>query len=343
MNAEVVRKRRFLMLVIPSVLATAGLIVWALGGATVSTDNAYAKATSVEIVPQVSGAIVEMPVKANDRVAPGALLFAVDPTDYRIAVDAAQAELYLQWARVEAMRPEFRATADGQRKAVNEASYYAKEVARLESMRDKGAVSEAQLDEMKHRRDAAQSEAAAAAQEHQRIGVGLGQNVNLPKEKHPYYQTALAKLEKAKLDLERTRVVAPIDGVITNKSVSLGDVVAPGRTTLSIVQDSGIWVEANLKETELTHVRVGQPVEVRFDAYPGVEYAGTVESISPATGAEFALLPPQNASGNWVKVVQRVPVRVQVEVKADQPPLRAGLSAEVGIDTGANRIQRFFN
>lgn len=342
MNAEVVRQRRLLMLVIPSALIALGLIAWSLGGRTVDTDNAYAKALTVDIVPQVAGEIVELPVKANDRVKKGDLLFAIDPTDYRIAVDAAQAELYIQWARVEALRPEFRATAEEKRKASTDAEYYAKEVERLENLRQKQAVSEAQLDDVRHKRDAARAEAAALEQEHRRAGVGLGQNVNLPKEKHPYYQGALAKLEKAKLDLERTRVLAPMDGVVTNKTIAQGDMAVAGRETLSLVHDSDIWVEANLKETELTHVHAGQSVTVSFDVYPGEEYTGTVESIAPATGAEFALLPPQNASGNWVKIVQRVPVRIRVDVQKGQPPLRAGLSADVGIDTGKCRIQRLF-
>ncbi len=342
MNAEVVRKRRLLMFVVPAVIVGIVLIAWALGGRTVSTDNAYAKANTVAIAPLVSGTVIDVPVAPNAHVKKGDLLFAIDPTDYRIAVDAAQAALYIEWARVEALRPEFRATEDERKKAAAEAAYYAKEVTRLENLRASQAVSEAQLDDMRHKRDVARAEESAAAQEHRRIGVGLNQDVNLPKEKHPYYQAGLAKLDKAKLDLARTRVVAPLDGMITNKAVVAGDSVAVGRTVMSIVQDSDVWIEANLKETELTHVQIGQPVDVRLDAYPGVDYTGSVESISAATGAEFALLPPQNASGNWVKIVQRIPVRIRVALKEGQPPLRAGLSADVSIDTGSNRLQRFF-
>lgn len=342
MNAEVVKKRRLLMIVVPGVLLAIGVAAWLLSGRTVGTDNAYAKAVTVDVAPQVGGRVIEVPVKTNDRVMKGDLLFAIDPADHEIAVRAAESELYIQWARVEALRPEYRAMQAEMNKAAGEAEYYAREVQRLESMRDKQAVSESQLDDMRHKRDAARAEAAALVQEHQRAGVALGHNVNLPKEKHPFYTAALAKLDQAKLDLARTRVLAPADGVVTNKNVVVGDTAAAGRSVLSIVEDSGIWVEANLKETELTHVSVGQPAAVHFDLYPGVDYTGAVESISPATGAEFALLPPQNASGNWVKIVQRIPVRIRIDVQEGLPPLRAGLSAEVAIDTGSNRLQRLF-
>jgi len=333
-------RRRVLMIGVPAVLLALGGIAFLAGGRYTGTDNAYVKALTVDIAPEVAGKIIELPVKTNDRVRKGDLLFAIDKADYEIAVAAAQSELYIQWARVEALRPEMREVAEKKKKAIQEEAYYAREVTRLEELRTQQAVSESQLADMQHKRDSMRSEILELEQEYQRAGVGLGHDVNLPKEKHPFYTLAMAKLDKAKLDLARTRVFAPADGVITNKSIAAGDLVQPGRTVLSIVQDSETWVEANLKETDLTDVRVGAAVTVTLDVYPGVEYQGAVESISPATGAEFALLPPQNASGNWVKIVQRVPVRIHVEQHAGQPPLRAGLSAEVAIDTGRNRFQR---
>lgn len=336
-------KRRVLMLFVPAVLLAAGAALYLAGGRTTTTDNAYVKALTVDITPEVAGKVVALPVKTNDRVRQGDLLFAIDDADYRIAVAAAQSELYIQWARVEALRPELREVGEKKKKAEHEAAYYAREVERLENLRNTQAVSESQLADMQHRRDAMRAEILALEQEYQRAGVALGHNVNLPKEKHPFYTLALAKLDKAKLDLARTRVLAPAGGVVTNKSIAVGDLVQPGRAVLSIVQDSETWVEANLKETELADVRVGAPVTVTLDVYPGVEYHGEVESISPATGAEFALLPPQNASGNWVKVVQRIPVRIRITPHEGQPPLRAGLSAEVAIDTGRNNFQRWFD
>lgn len=343
MNAEVVRQRRLLMVVVPAALIAAGLVAWSLGGRTVSTDNAYAKALTVDITPEVTGQAVSVPVKANQRVAKGDLLFAVDPGNYEIAVRTAQAEVYLQMAHVESLRSEIREALAKKKKAQTDADYYTREVQRLENLREKSAVSQSQLDDMRHKRDAAVDEVAALEQDYRRIGIALNYDLSLPTEKHPFYTAAVAQLDKAKLDLARTRVVAPMDGVITNKSVNQGDLVSPGRPVMTLVQADGLWVDANLKETELTHVRVGQPVEVHFDVYPGVTYAGSVESIAPATGSEFALLPPQNASGNWVKVVQRIPVRIHVDVQPGQPPLRAGLSAEVDIDTGVRRIQRWFH
>lgn len=333
-------RRRLLMLGIPAVLLAVGAAIYLLGGRYTTTDNAYVKAITVDIVPEVAGRIVEVPVKTNDRVKPGDLLFAVDKADYEIAVAAAQSELYIQWARVEALRPELREVGEKKKQAEQEAAYYGREVERLQNLRTQQAVSESQLADMEHKRDSARAEILALEQEFQRAGVALGYDVNLPKEKHPFYTLAKAKLDRAKLDLARTRVLAPAEGVITNKQVAVGDVAQPGRIALSIVQDRDTWVEANLKETELANVVVGAPVTVTLDVYPGVEYHGEVESISPATGAEFALLPPQNASGNWVKVVQRIPVRIRIVPQEGQPPLRAGLSAEVSIDTGRSRLDR---
>lgn len=332
--------RRVLMLGIPSVLLVIGAIYFLAGGRHMSTDNAYVKALTVDIAPQVAGKIIELPVKTNDRVKKGDLLFAIDRADYDIAVSAAQSELFIQWARVEALRPELREVGEKKKKAIHEEEYYSREVQRLEDLRKQQAVSESQLAEMQHKRDAMRSEILALEQEFQRAGVALGFNVNLPKEKHPFYTLAQSKLDKAKLDLARTRVLAPADGVITNKSIAAGDLVQAGRTVLSVVQDSETWVEANLKETELAEVRIGAPATVTLDVSPGIEYQGEVESISPATGAEFALLPPQNASGNWVKIVQRIPVRIRIIPQEGQPPLRAGLSAEVTIDTGRSRWQK---
>lgn len=343
MNTEVARQRRLLMVVVPAVLLAAGAVLWGLGGRVISTDNAYAKALTVEITPEVAGKAIAVPVQANQLVAKGELLFAIDPGDYDIAARVAQAEVYLQMARVEALRSEIRETAAKKRKAQADADYYAKEVRRLDSLREKSVIAESQLDEMRHQRDSAVAEVATLEQEYQRVAVGLGYDINLPVAKHPFYTAAVAQLDKARLDLARTRVTAPMSGVITNKAVNIGDLVSPGRPVLSLVQIDGLWVEANLKETELTYVQVGQPVTVHFDVYPGEEYQGTVASIAPATGAEFALLPPQNASGNWVKIVQRIPVRIHVTVQPGQPPLRAGLSAEVGIDTGKRHLQRLFD
>lgn len=343
MNTAVARKRRILMLGLPAVLLGAGLVAWGLSGRTVGTDNAYARAVTVDILPEVPGRIVALPVRANQPVRKGDLLLAIEPADYELAVREAQAEVYVQMARVEALRPEMRAMLEKKRKAMAEADYYTREAARLEGLHARQAVTEAQLDDVRHRRDAALAEVQAFEQEYRQVGTGLGNNINLPLEKHPFYTAAVARLEKARLDLARTRITAPMDGVVTNKQANPGDMAMPGRTALSLVQDSGLWVEANLKETELTHVAPGQPVTVDFDVYPGVEYRGEVESIAPATGAEFALLPPQNASGNWVKVVQRIPVRIRVDMQPGQPPLRAGLSAQVHIDTGRNHLQRLLD
>jgi membrane fusion protein, multidrug efflux system len=164
----------------------------------------------------------------------------------------------------------------------------------------------------------------------------LGGEVHEGLEGHPAFRTVKSMLEKAKLDLARTVVRAPFDGVV-GRTPLVGHYVAAGAPVISLVAERGMWIEANYKETELTHIQPGQPVVIRIDAYPDSEWYGDVESISPATGAEFSVIPAQNASGNWVKVAQRIPVRIALREAADTPVLRTGMSAIVEIDTGFER------
>jgi len=180
-----------------------------------------------------------------------------------------------------------------------------------------------------------QARTAQVGQEQAETTANLGGDPALPIEQNPSVLTAQSALEQAQLDLERTVVLAPANGVVGNKVPVPGDVVSPGQPLFSLVLTDRFWVDANLKETDLTHVRPGQSALVTIDTYPGVRWKARVDSISPASGAEFSLLPPQNATGNWVKVVQRIPVRLALEPEADQPPLRAGMSAEVEIDIEA--------
>ena len=169
-----------------------------------------------------------------------------------------------------------------------------------------------------------------------RIAQSLGGRWDSPIEQHPAYRAALAEVEQARLDLSRTEVHAPVAGTVS-KPPKVGQFLAPGSTALALVASDTLWVEANFTETELTHVQPGQRADVRIDTFPGQVWAGEVESLSPATGAEFSVIPAQNATGNWVKVTQRVPLRIRLSPREGQPPLRAGLSASVQIDTGYRR------
>jgi membrane fusion protein (multidrug efflux system) len=167
--------------------------------------------------------------------------------------------------------------------------------------------------------------------------AALGGDPNLPVEEHPRFRRAMAIRDQAAVDLERTVIKAPASGVISNMKLQVGEYVKEGSAIFSLIETSPMWVEANLKETELTNVSPGQPATLVVDAYPDHQWQAFVDTIAPATGAEFALLPPQNATGNWVKVVQRVPVLLRIERTVEEPMLRAGMTVMVSIDTGKAR------
>jgi multidrug resistance efflux pump len=194
----------------------------------------------------------------------------------------------------------------------------------------------ARLDEARQASELAAQQITALEQDLKRIAASLGGAPDTPLEQHPSYRAAAAELAQAKLDLERTVVRAPLAGTVS-KPPKPGQYVAAGATAMALVATGHVWVEANFTETDLTHVRPGQPVEVHVDTYPDAVWTGVVESLSPATGAEFAVIPPQNATGNWVKITQRLPLRIRLDERPGLPQLRAGLSATVDIDTGHRR------
>jgi len=181
-----------------------------------------------------------------------------------------------------------------------------------------------------------------------RVLASLGGDPQFPVERHPRYQEAKAAYDAAALDLSRSQVRASTPGVVSNMKLQTGEYVEARKPVFSLIHSGPVWIEANFKETQLTYMTVGQPATVVADAYPDVQWKAVVDTIAPATGAEFAVLPPQNATGNWVKVVQRLPVRVRVEQPSDLPQLRAGMTVTVSVDTGRSRglpksVQRLIN
>lgn len=217
--------------------------------------------------------------------------------------------------------------------AENNLSFSNRELARQTQLAKQRLTSQVKLDEAQHNADTARDQMAVIAQELAQTLTQLTGNADLPVKKHPRYLEAAASRDSAELNLQRVVVYAPFAGV-TSKVPQVGQYVAAGGAVMSVIATTDSWIEANYMETDLTHVRTGQPVSVVIDTYPNHEWKGTVQSISQATGAEFSVLPPQNATGNWVKVVQRIPVRIALEMRADDPPLRAGMTAAVKIDTG---------
>ncbi|WP_342244551.1 HlyD family secretion protein [Pseudomonas sp. OTU5201] len=325
-----------LMVVVPCCAIAASLALYLHGGRYVETDNAYVKADKVPVSSDVSGIVLEVAAKENQDVQAGQLLFRIDPASFRIAVakaDARLAQVRTDIASLKASYHEKKAELDLAR---TRTEFSAKDWKRQENLAARGFLSVAKLDEARQLKQIAEQEQAAKVHDLTRIAESLGGDVNSPTEDHPSYLAALAELEQARLDLARVEVRALLPGRVSNLPKP-GQYVMAGSTAMTLVADSDLWIEANFPEKDLTHVRPGQRVGVRFDIYPNENWSGIVESLSPATGSEFSVLPAQNATGNWVKVSQRVPVRIRLESRESVPQLRAGLSAIVEIDTAHRR------
>ena len=238
---------------------------------------------------------------------------------------------------IEALRAEYRAGQRESEELQDRLQFVEREFNRAKELADRGVGTTQRLDEARHDVTQARGALTTKTEENRMVLAELGGRVDISVENHPKYQSVLAEYDRAVFDLERATVIAPADGFVSNVNLRLGEYVRTGTPVFSMVESQESWIEVNLKETQLTHVEVGQQATLVADAFPDVTYSARIDSISPATGAEFALLPPQNASGNWVKVVQRIPVRMLVEAEADQPRLRAGMTVTVSIDTERER------
>ena len=334
------RKRLLLLVVLPLLAAFIGLIIYLKGGRYVSTENAYIKADVIAISSQVAGAVVERAVKENDAVKTGQLLFRIDDQPYQIAVTKAQAKLAEVRANLLALKASYRERQSDLRVAQTNAEFARKEQQRQANLAHQHLVAQAAYDQVTNTSRVASQQISSVEQDLKRIEESLGGEVDASIEQHPTYLAAVAELKQALLDLEHTRIYATQNGRVT-KPPELGEFVNVGATAMMLVANENLWVEANFVETDLTHVRPGQKVEVQVDTYPDVTWQGEVQSLSPATGAEFSVIPAQNATGNWVKIAQRVPVRISLHTDAKHsaaaPALQAGLSAQIDIDTGYRR------
>ncbi len=329
--------RALLLVVVPAALAAAALALWLQGGRYEETENAYVKAHIIAVSADVAGRVVAVSVRDHERVAAGAPLFRVDPAPFELALARTEAQLAVVRTDVAALRAEHRVALAEAAEAEERIRFLRVQLGRQERLRERGMALEASYDEARHNLEAAQRKLEGARERAARVLASLGGDTRLPVEQHPRFREALAARDTARLDLERTRVVAPAAGVVSNMRLQAGERVERGVPVFSLIEDRPAWVEANYKETQLTHMRVGQAATVVADAYPGIEWRARISAIAPATGAEFAVLPPQNASGNWVKVVQRVPVIVSLEPAAGRERLRAGMTVAVRVDTGRER------
>ncbi len=329
---------RLLLLVgVPLLVGAAALVIWQRGGRYITTENAYVKAHIVQVAPEVAGRVVEVAVHDHAHVPAGGLLLRIDPEPYRLALAKAEAELDAARTLVETARATYRETLSELGELEHRADYLMRQFRRQQELNQRGYAPATRMEETQNEAQVARERINVLRQRLARLLTTLKGDPELPVDDHPTVRERVADRDRAALDLARTTITAPMAGTVVNMRLQVGEQLKPATPVFALVSDRRPWVEANLKETTLTHIAVGQQVDVALDIYPDVTWVGEVESISPATGAEFAILPPQNASGNWVKVVQRLPVRIRLLPFAGEPALRAGVTATVSIDTGRQR------
>lgn len=328
--------RPVLLIAGPVAVIVGGAWWYYSGGRYVETENAYVHASMVAVSPRVNGSVVEVDVQENEAVAAGDILFRIDPRPFQIAVDRAQANLENVRQDLQALKDTYAQQNSSLELARINLDYAQRNFDRRSKLSETNVVSDAQLDEARNALDAARQQVVVDRKAMQTTLAKLGGSIDTPIEKAPAYRQADAQLAQARLDLAHTAVEAPFDGIVTNKPEP-GTYVSPGSAVMSLVSSRDLWVEANYKEIDLTHVTPGQSVDITVDTFPDRVWHGTVSSLAPATGSELSVLPAQNATGNWVKVVQRIPVRIAVTQEDGLPPLRAGMSTEVEIDTHHRR------
>lgn len=324
------RSRTILMLLGPVVVVAGALWYWFGNQGTVETDNAYIKTDIVAVAGEVTGLITRVNVAENQHVKAGDVLFTIDPSTFDANIRQADAQIATAQARVTALSADVAAKAADLAAANDDLALAQANFAREKALMDKGFNTRARMDAAQHAvavaRDRIVSIRAEVAQARSELATGAQvPGVN------PAIAAAQASRAKASLEMERTVVRAPADGVVTQVSrLQVGQMVFPGVPMVSIVRDGSARVDANFKETDLNHMRPGQQAEIAIDAYPGLKLKGHVESIGVGTGSEFSVLPAQNATGNWVKVIQRVPVRIAIDSRSERP-LIAGLSSDVTV------------
>ena len=333
------RLRMILLVAIPIFAALVGSILYLSGGRYISTDNAYVGAQKVLITPDVSGKVVHVGVREGQQVRAGDELLTLDPEPFQLALDQAKAKLAAARAEYDKLTMNLKAFNKLVELGQNNVDLKQRDVERKSTLVSSMAGSAADLDTSKSALVTAQLQLQLAVQQRDTTLSQLLGNPDLPLGQFPEYAQAKAALDNAQRDLDHTTLRAPISGAATQvDNIQLGRFVTAGTPILSVIDDQGPWVDANPKETDITHLRVGQKATLEVDSFPDHTFKGTVIAVSPGTGAQFSILPPQNATGNWVKVVQRVPVRIAFDKDEDTHLLRSGMSVVVEIDTGHSRL-----
>jgi membrane fusion protein (multidrug efflux system) len=335
------RLRRPLLILFPILLAGVGAAYYLAEEPYVSTDDAFVRAAKESINARVSGQVTEIAVINNQRVQRGQLLLRIDPEPYQIAVDQADARLGTARLEIGQLKATFRQQLAELQSASASADFDQREYARRKALVTDGWTPREVYDRADMDLKVARQHIAAVEQQIANTVAALDGDPNIDIDRHPTVRAAKAQLDRAKLDLTYATVVAPEDGIVTRvDDLQVGDFVNPGAAVFSLLSSRRIWIEANFRETGLTHMRPGQEAVIDVDAYPDRTFKAHVVSMSPGTGSDFAVLPPENATGNWVKVVQRLPVRLELDQIDQTQQLFSGISVTVRVDTGYRRTLR---
>jgi membrane fusion protein (multidrug efflux system) len=334
------RLRWFLMSGGVLVVLLGALLFYLFTGRYESTDDASLEAAQASVSANVAGRVVAIEVHDNQQVHRGDVLFRLDDRPFRIAVAEATAKLAAARLQIGAAKVTYRQKLADVAGASSTVTYRQEDFDRQQGLVTTGISSRSQFEQAQHGIEQARAQLSSAQQQSDSVLALLGGNPNLPVDQHPSVQQAQAALDKANLDLSYTVVRAPDDGIVAKvEQLQVGDYINAAAPVFTVISTRDIWVEANFKEDQLSYMRPGQSAEVTLDAYAGHSLPARVVSLSPGTGSQFSALPPENATGNWVKVVQRLPIRLQFDSALDvsEVPLHAGLSANVTVDTGHRR------
>ncbi|MEO8724394.1 MAG: HlyD family secretion protein [Sphingobium sp.] len=325
------KQRKLLFFSLPVLIALGSGAYWLLSGNTVSTDNAYVRQDIVSVSSDVIGKIVAVNVKENQQVKAGDVLFRIDDAPYRVALAQADSQVAQAQVAVKELQTDYAGTGVDIAKARSDIGFAQTDYDRQRALSQKGFTTKVRLDETKHALDLAKAQLQTALSDAAKSRSALATGAQVPGV-NPRLAAALAQREKALLDLLRTVIRAPIAGRVSSTNrLQIGQMEVTGVPALALVANERSWVDANFKETDLDELQPGQPVKIKFDAYPDEKLKGHVESIGGGTGSQFSVLPAQNASGNWVKITQRVPIRIAIDQHSNRQ-LVAGLSAQVTVD-----------